>query len=49
MNRLAIAPEASPNRGSSFEMMKNRVGSVPVHGSRYFRSIAGGTAEMGLS
>jgi len=29
--RCAIAPLASPNRGSSFDKIKKRVGSFPVH------------------
>ena len=37
-NRLAIAPEASPNRGNSLDKIKNRDGSLPDHGSRYFLS-----------
>ena len=38
-NLLASAPEESVNRGSSFVRIMNRVGSRPVHGSRYLRSI----------
>ena len=38
-NRLASAPEESVKRGSSFVRIMNRVGSRPVQGSRYLRSI----------
>ena len=37
-NRLASAPEESENCGSSLVRIMNRVGSRPVHGSRYLRS-----------
>ena len=37
--RLARAPDASPSRGNSFDMIARRADMRPVHGSRYFRSI----------
>ena len=39
IKRPMIAADASPNRGSSFEMMCRRVGNVPVHCSRYLMLI----------
>ena len=36
-NRPTIAAEASPKWGSSLEMTMNRLGSLPVHWSRYLR------------
>ena len=37
MNRPAIAADASPSCGSSLDSSMNRLGSVPVHCSRYLR------------
>ena len=38
-NLPASAPDESVKRGSSFVRIMNRVGSLPVHGSRYFLSM----------
>ena len=46
MNRELSAPEASSMRGSSFVMMVNRVGKVPVQSTRFLRGIAAGDAEQ---
>jgi len=39
MNREASAPEESVSFGSSLVRITNRLGTRPVQGSRYFRSI----------
>ena len=47
--RWAIVPLMSPKLGSSLLRMRNRVGSRPVHGSRYFRSTVSRSSPLTVS
>ena len=47
--RPAKAPDESPSRGNSFVKIISRVGSVPVNGSRFLRSMVRQSSPLMLN